>query len=126
MSPKQEALCWLVGHGFAILRAIQSSAAMGSVPWLLEHRDYFGQGFALADLLHRVHCSITEPDFEENDVTFINFAIPHYLRELGDEIEPSVVKRFVALYDTAPPEIKERLTWHPSHALRLVAASTEA
>jgi hypothetical protein len=124
-SPKQDALCWLVGHGFCLLRAMQNAAATASTGWLLEHRDGFRHGFALADLLHRVHGSIVEPDFVENDITFINFAIPDYLRVVGAGVDPAVVKRFVLLYDAVPEATRGVLTWQPTEAHRQVAARVQ-
>jgi hypothetical protein len=104
---------------------MQHSAATASTAWLLEHRDDFRYGFALADLLHRVHGSIVEPDFLENDITFINFAIPDYLRVVGAGVEPAVVKRFVLLYDAVPETMRKLLTWQPTQAHRQVAARAE-
>jgi hypothetical protein len=124
-SPKQDALCWLVGDGLGRLRALQHSAATAPTAWLLEHRDDFRHGFALADLLHRVHGSIVEPDFVENDITFINFAIPHYLRAVGAGVDPAVVKRFVLLYDAVPEAMRKLLIWQPTQAHRQVAARVE-
>jgi hypothetical protein len=124
-SPKQDALCWLVGRGFAILRVLQEAAATASAAWLLEHREHFRHGFALAALLHRVHGSIVEPDFVENDITFINFAIPDYLRAVGAGVDPAIVKRFVLLYDAVPEAMRKLLTWHPTQAHRQVAARVE-
>jgi hypothetical protein len=124
-SPKQDALCWLIGHGFAILRAIQGSAANGSTAWILEHRSIFHHGFALADLLHRVHGSIVEPGYGDNDITFVNIAIPAYLRAVGEDVDPAVVKRFLAIYDAVPDELRDRLTWQPTPALRQMASRVE-
>jgi hypothetical protein len=122
-SVKQEILCWLVGDGFTILRAIQSSAAHHSLWWISQHRKSFDYGFALANLLHRVHISIAEPDFVENDITFINFAIPRFLGKAGANADPSIVKRLVAFYDAAPEELKTSLEWQPTPAHREIAAS---
>ncbi len=108
-----------------MLRAIQSSAIGGSPAWISEHRNLFDHGFALADLLHRVHGSILEPEFVDNDVTFINFAIPYYLGSLGKEVDPAIIMRFVAIYDAAPVELRNSLTWQPTPDMRAISSRVE-
>lgn len=118
-SLKQHIYCRLMHHGFVALRMQQSWAADGSWWWLFRHRkQVFRQGYALANLLHNLHRSILEPEFGENDISFINQAIPAYLREVGSEIELPVVAQLVAFYDAVPEQLCERLTWHPGPELR--------
>jgi hypothetical protein len=120
-SPKQEILCRLLRHGFVRFRTQQSWAASGSCWWLFRHhRKMFRYGYALADLLHNLDRSILEPEFVERDLWFINSAIPYFLRQVGGEVEPYLAGLLLAFYEAVPPELKERLTWHPAEDLRAI------
>jgi hypothetical protein len=118
-SPKQFIYCRLMNHGFVMLRAQQSWAAYQSWWWLFRYRRrFFRQGYALANLLHNLHRSILDPEFGENDLGFVNHAIPRYLKQVGGEVEPYLVGLLLAFYESVPPQLRERLTWHPSTELR--------
>jgi hypothetical protein len=56
----------------------------------------------------------------ENDLSFVNIAIPTYLRRVDPDFEPDILSLLVAFYDAVPPQWRSQLTWHPSDELRWV------
>ncbi len=119
MSKKQEIYGALINHGFVQLRVQQSTAASGGWWWLLRHRRrVFRYGFELANLLHRIGETVINPEFTETDISFINHAIPRFLANKNNHWDARVLDLLVQLYDAVPDEISNRLTWHPSDAMR--------
>lgn len=119
MSPKQAVYRWLIHHGFVELRMRESHAAGASWWWLLRHRRRFcGYGVALANLLHRLHETVLEPEFTETDFGFLNLAVPRFLQQLGDEAHTGLVAMLVQLHDAVPEELQSKLTRHPSESHR--------
>jgi hypothetical protein len=118
-SPKQYIYAELIYHGFLMLRAQQSMAAHASWWWLFKHRrTVLGQGYALADLLHNLHHSILVPEFTDNDLGFVNHAIPVYIKQVRGNVDPHLAGLLLAFHEAVPPDQKHRLTWHPSDELR--------
>lgn len=119
MSPKQTVYRWLIHHGFVELRMRESHAAGSSWWWLFRHRRRFcGYGVALANLLHRLHETVLQPEFTETDFGFLNHAVPRFLHEVGDEAKTGLMAMLVQLHDAVPEELKSQLTWHPSESHR--------
>jgi hypothetical protein len=127
VTAKQQFYAWMVHHGFVVLRSHQSFAASGSWWWRVRYgRKVFGDGWALADLLHNLHYSILDPEFGDNDLGFVNEAIPNYLRRVGADLDSRLVCMLVGFHDAVPPEWQDRLTWHPSPELRAVVERATA
>jgi hypothetical protein len=108
----------LVQHAFVRFRAEWSWVSWGSWWWLLRHRRAFRASHALADLLHHMPWAMLEPEFDSDDVDFVNSTIPYFLRMAGGQLDPHVADLLLALYDAIPPPLRGKLTWHPSEELR--------
>jgi hypothetical protein len=123
VTAKQSIYRWLIHHGFVALRAREAHAAYGSWWWLLRHRRPFcGYGVALANLLHRLHETVLEPEFTETDLSFLNHAVPRFLQEVGAMADGSLIAMLVQLHDAVPEARRAELTWHPSESQRRLAA----
>jgi hypothetical protein len=119
VSPKQAIYCWLIHYGFVYLRGNEGAAA--SHRWWhfwWDRRRLHGYGWALANLLHRLDQTVLEPDFGEIDLSFLNHAVPQFLRQVGNDVEPSLTVMLVQLHDAVPDHQRTRLTWHPTEAQR--------
>ena len=78
----------------------------------------------MANFLHRVPHSVLEPEFVDNDITFINFAFPGYISRLGTALPAGTARLMVELYDLVPDSLRPQLSWHPSPELRRLARET--
>jgi hypothetical protein len=127
VSPKQTVYRWLIHHGFVELRVRESHAAFASWWWLFRYRRRFcGYGVALANLLHRLHETVLEPEFTETDFGFLNHAVPHFLQQVGAAADAGLIAMLVQLHDAVPEEQRSRLTWHPDGSQRRVAETRHA
>jgi hypothetical protein len=120
-SHKQLLYCEFLQFGILRLRVLCGIAEGCRDEDLLGMREAFGLGFEEANLLHHVHCSILEPDYEANDISFINWAFPTHIERVGPHLTADTARRMVEFYDGVPAALRGELTWHPSEALRRLA-----
>jgi hypothetical protein len=113
MSRKQEIYAEMIWLGFVALRAICGSGA--SVGW---DRQECEQGWSVANLLHNASGSILLPEYTDNDINFINLAIPHYLEGPQGIFEHEFCRLLIEFHDLVPDELRAQITWHPSEELR--------
>src|SRR5262249_27628731 len=85
-----------------------------------------GDGFEEANLLHHVHCSILEPEYVDNDISFVDWGFRVYVERLGDRLSAETAALMLEFYEGVPEELRSRLEWHPSAELRELAAPMHA
>ena len=126
MSPKQAVYQWLIHHGFVELRMRESHAVGGSWWWLFRHRRRFcGYGVALANLLHRLHETVLQPEFTETDLGFLNHAVPRFLQQVGDEANTGLVAMLVQLSEADLQRKCESADGSPMTTWKLLRAMVE-
>jgi hypothetical protein len=76
-----------------------------------------------ANFLHRVHQSILEPEYVNNDITFINWAFPVHIQRLGDQLDRQTAALMLEFYEAVPDRLRSQLEWHPSAEFRQLAGS---
>ena len=126
VSRKQQILCEFLHGGLVSLRL---TCGMGeSLSWwsLLRHREIFRIGWEEANFLHNMHLSISEAEFLENDVSFINLAFPAHIKRLGPRISQRKASLMVEFYDLVPQHLRGGVTWRPNEELRRLAGETNA
>ena len=125
-SHKQVIYCRLLYDGLLYLRAVCAGGGWGTDEEVLAMREEFHLAHEQANFLHRVHASILEPDYVDNDVSFINLAFPVHVRRLGDRLSSQTAALMLEFYEGVPEGMRSRLTWHPSAELRALAARGQA
>jgi hypothetical protein len=118
VTPKQTIYCWLIHHGFVEMRVRESHAAYASWWWQVRYRrQVCGYGAALANLLHNLDQTILEPGFTKRDLSFLNQAVPRFLKQVGESADTSLVWMLVQLHDVVPESERAEVTWHPDESL---------
>ena len=84
-------------------------------------REEFRLGFEITNFLHRVHGSILEPEYVDNDITFINWAFPTHIGRMGNRLGAETAALMIEFYDGVPEAMRPELTWHPDAALKQLA-----
>ena len=87
----------------------------------LEFRNVLEIGFEQANFLHKVHLSILDPDYVKNDISFINWAFPDYLKRLGKVLDSATANLMLEFYENVPEHLRSELTWHPNADFRRLA-----
>ena len=123
-SRKQIIYCRLLHHGILYLRAVCSGGGWGTDEQVLGTRGEFKICYEVANFLHRVHGSILEPGYVDNDITFINHAFPGYVQQMGTHLDAGTAALMLEFYDGVPEVMRRELTWHPGEALRRLAGAT--
>jgi hypothetical protein len=81
-------------------------------------RTFNAYGYALANLLHRLHETILDPDFTETDITFLNQAVPQFFSQVSGAEDPTLIAMIVQLHDAVPEPQRPLITWHPNKSQR--------
>lgn len=118
---KQEIYCQFLRRGILNLRFLCAMGTRATPEQLPQLQASLEAGFEQANFLHRVHASILEPEYLDNDISFINFAFPCHIRRLGDHLEAEIATLIVEFYDGVPDHLRSQLSWHPSPNLRALA-----
>jgi hypothetical protein len=63
---------------------------------------------ALANLLHRLHETVLEPEFSEADFALLNHAVPRFLQEVGGEAKTGLGAMLVKIHDAVRGEREAR------------------
>jgi hypothetical protein len=95
----------------------------GTDQQVLAMREEFRLAHEQANFLHRVHGSILEPEYVDNDITFINWAFPVHIQRLGDRLGSESAALMLEFYDGVPEGLRSQLEWHPSAEFRQLAGS---
>jgi hypothetical protein len=126
-SRKQVIYCRLLYHGLLHLRAICGGGAWGTDKEVLALREEFRLGQEHANFLHRVHSSILQPEYVDNDLTFINWAFPVHIQRFGDQLDADTASLMLEFYKGVPDSLRSQLEWHPSpEFLRLAGSARRA
>ena len=83
-SRKQAVYLKLLKDGILYLRAVCAGGSRASDEQGLAMREGFRIGNEMANFLHRVDVSVLEPEYVDNDVSFINYAFPTHVGRMGD------------------------------------------
>ena len=121
-SRKQEIYARLMYDGLLGLRMLCSSAAWGDPAKLPELKGWFEWGFQQANFLHRVHLSILEPEYVDNDLSFINWAFPVHIERATNGLSQQTAALMLEFYDGVPEALRPQLEWHPTAEFRTQAA----
>src|SRR5262245_48461366 len=89
-------------------------------------REEFRIGHEQANFLHRVHSSILEPEYVDNDISFINWAFPVHIQWLGDRLGAETANLMLEFYEGVPETMRSQLEWHPSAEFRSLAKQRQA
>jgi hypothetical protein len=122
-SRKQAIYCKLLRNGILHLRMLCAGGAWGTDEQVLAMREEFCFGHELANFLHRVHGSILEPEYVDNDITFINWAFPVHIQRLGDRLDCETAALMLEFYEGVPDSLRSLVTWRPSAEFRQLAGS---
>lgn len=125
-SRKQVIYTRLLQWGILHLRMLCSRAAHVTAEEVLRLREAFEVGWEQANFLHRVHGSILEPEYVDNDITFINWAFPAHIRRLPDHIGAETAALMLEFYEGVPEHLRSQLTWHPTPEFRQLASQSSA
>jgi hypothetical protein len=79
-------------------------------------------GWEQANFLHNVPGSILEPEYVDNDISFINWAFPVHIERLGDRLWPETARLMLEFYEGVPEHLRPQLQWHPDEAFRKLTA----
>lgn len=120
-SLKQVIYCRLLYDGLLHLRAVCAAGAGGSDEQVLALRKEFELGHQQANFLHRVHGSILDPEYVDNDVTFINWAFSVHIRRMGARLTRETAALMLEFYEGVPDDLRPQLQWHPDAAFRGLA-----
>ena len=119
---KQVIYCRLLKAGLLHLRAVCAGGGWGTGEQVSRMREAFRVGNEIANFLHRVPGSVLEPEYVDNDVSFINHAFPVHLKRLGDRLDAETAALMLAFYDGVPESLRPELTRHPGEDLRRLAS----
>ncbi len=125
-SRKQMIYCQLLRWGILQLRMLCARGAWGTEEQVIVPRDAFKLGWEEANFLHRVHGSILEPEYVDNDITFINWAFPCHIQRFGDQLGAETARLMLEFYEGVPERLRSQLTWHPTPEFRQLAAQSRA
>jgi hypothetical protein len=89
---------------------------------VFESREIFRVGAEEANFLHNIHLSILEAEFVENDVGFINFAFPTYIKRLGPRMSQQKARLMIEFCDLVPEHLRGKISWQPSVEFKRLAA----
>jgi len=123
---KQVIYCRLLYNGLLYLRMLCGCADRATAEELAGFQREFEIGSEQANFLHNVHLSILEPEYLDNDITFVNFAFPCHIERLGDRLDSDTAALMLEFYEGVPEALRPRLSWHPGEAFRLLAAQGRA
>lgn len=120
-SNKQEALADLMHWLICLSRGPQS---YGLISRIMRKRDYQR---VLEDLylIHKIPLSILYPDYTENDIDFINWAVSSYVAKVGQEIDSRIAHNLIAVFDSVPEALRHKIRWSPPVWLREIALTDE-
>ncbi|WP_439627407.1 hypothetical protein [Gemmata sp.] len=121
-SRKQEIYCALLYDGLIHIRFLCGRGARLSAEEALNFQGWFEVGWEEANFLHHVHNSILDPEYVENDISFINFAFPCHISRMGHQLGGSKAALMLEFYEGVPEALHPQLTWHPSKEFRVLAA----
>jgi hypothetical protein len=65
-----------------------------------------------------------EPEFVDNDISFVNLAFPVHIERLGRKLPAETARLMVEFYDLVPEPLRPQLSWHPNPELRRLAEKT--
>lgn len=123
---KQEIYCRLLQHGILALRLVCATDIVSAPEQLPRLQQAMEIGFAHANFLHRVSISILEPEYVDNDISFINWAFPRYVDQLGEHLGAETAALMLEFHEGVPTELQPRLTWRPDDEFRLLAERRNA
>jgi hypothetical protein len=89
---------------------------------LLGQRRAFDIAWEEANFLHHVHISILEPEYVDNDISFINWAFPVHIERLGEALVADTARLMLEFYEGVPEHLRSQITWHPTPEFRQLAA----
>jgi len=124
-SRKQQIYSRLLREGILYLRAVCAGGGWATEEQVQRMRDEFKIANEIANFLHRVHGSILEPEYVDNDITFINWAFPTHIARMGDRLGAETAALMIEFYDGVPEAMRPELTWHPNAALKQLADGTK-
>ena len=81
----------------------------------------FRRAFDDLNLIHRIPHSILDRDYTDNDISFINYGIRHYVEDRGAEIDGRTAWLLVEFVRGVPDARRAEVTWRPPEALRDLA-----
>ena len=117
-SRKQEIYCELLQWGILHLRLLCGAGEGWTTEKRFHVRDACEIGWEEANFLHRVHVSILEPEYVDNDISFINWAFPAHIERLGNHLWPEVAKLMLEFYEGVPHTLRPQITWHPTEEFK--------
>ena len=123
-SAKQEIYRKLLKDGILYLRAVCAGGGWATDEQVLGMRGEFRIGNEIANFLHRVHASILEPEYVDNDISFINWAFPTHIGRLGDRLGADTAALMLQFYEGVPQSMRSGLEWHPTEEFRRLAGSS--
>ena|ERR1700722_16898473 len=118
---KQEIYCQLLRNGILNLRMLCSwghCKAAERNPYLSSALDI---GWEEANFLHKVPNSILEPEYADNDLSFINWAFPKHIERLGNQLGTETAALMLEFYEGVPIELRSHLIWRPNAEFRALA-----
>ncbi|MCB9853898.1 MAG: hypothetical protein H6819_12430 [Phycisphaerales bacterium] len=117
-SRKQKILAELMEWLICVSRNPQS--------WTMWHRLRHGRRYHRAfddlNLIHRIPHSILDAEYEDNDISFINWGISRYVADRNMSIDISVAWLLIEFVKDVPDDRRGELTWTPPQALFDLAA----
>ena len=108
-----ELMFWMVCHA-------RNTQTMNLLRRLRYGRE-FRRAFDHLNLIHRIPLSILEREYTDNDISFINDGIRHYVEDRGAEIDGSTAWLLVEFVKSVPDARRAEVTWSPPEALRDLA-----
>lgn len=125
-SRKQVIYTRLLRDGILGLRFLCAMGSRATAEQLPRLREALEAGWEQANFLHRVHGSILEPGYVDNDITFINLAFPCPIERLGEHLGAETAALMLEFYEDVPGELRSQLCWHPSTEFRSLAEQSQA
>ena len=125
MSEKQRIQGMLLKHGMVHFRGQFYSTKLERLTSLFRVPRRWRYNRDLANLLHRLGETVDEPEFTDTDLSFLNHAIPVFLRANTNHWDTGLIAMLVQFHDCVPPEAADKITWHPSDAIRKRLADLE-
>lgn len=116
-SNKQEALADLMHWLICRSRGPQS---YGLLSRIMRKREY-QRVLEDLNLIHKIPLSILDPEFTENDIDFINWAVSSYVAKVGQEIDSRIAHNLIVVFDSVPETLRHKIRWAPPAWLREIA-----
>src|SRR5262245_55282588 len=101
-SRKQTIYCELLMWGILHLRMICAGGSNATAEEMFRLREAFEVGWEEANFLHHVHVSILEPEYVDNDISFINWAFPTHIERLGAGLGAGTARLMLEFYEGVP------------------------